>query len=98
MFLDLPRGSTWRLYVNSNQSWNQAFPSFCAIRDIQLASRYPHEWLDEYLYSAAQGGRGEVSSGPLPAGIGALFQDHPGCFLIDAWALWAVNNARASAP
>ena len=98
VFLDLPRGSTWRLYVNSNQSWNQAFPSFCAIRDIQLASRYPHEWLDEYLYSAAQGGRGEVSSGPLPAGIGALFQDHPGCFLIDAWALWAVNNARASAP
>ena len=73
VFTGLPKGSTWRLYVNLYPVWGDTLPFVCAIRDIQLASRHPDDWFDRYFYSAPQGGGATVSFGQIPADLGPTF-------------------------
>ena len=74
MFASLPKGTAWRLYVNIYPRWCDSSPFVCFIRDVQLASRYPDDWLDRYLYSSGSHGGGAAVSPadialPLPNGL-----------------------------
>ncbi len=66
VFTGLLRNSTWRVYVNLWPSWGDSSPFVCAIYDIQLASRPPHEWLDHYLHSPVRSVSSTVSPVDLP--------------------------------
>ena len=62
VFAGLPKGTAWRLYVNVHPRWGDSSPFVCVIRDVQLASLYPDDWLDRYLYSSiAHGGDATVT-------------------------------------
>ena len=70
VFAGLPRGTAWRLYVNGHPGWGDSSPFVCVVRDVQLASRYPDDWFDRYLYSSVAYGGGAAVS---PADVGLPF-------------------------
>ena len=78
VFAGLPKGTPWRVYVNVYPGSGDSSPFVCVIRDVQLASRYPDDWFDRYLYSSGSHGSGATVS---PADVGAPFPHWLHCTL-----------------